>query len=133
MSDTHIATCSCGALTATCRGEPERKSVCFCFACQRRTGSAFSLNATYLREAVTIAGESRDWTRSSDEGFWSRSSFCPTCGTTLFWEIERRPGMISIAAGAFGESDFPRPDVTVYEDQGRPWITIDTGAPIVRM
>lgn len=132
MSTEHIASCSCGALTARCRGEPVRKSICFCFACQRRTGSAFGLNATYADEAVTICGESRAWTRSSDDGFWCRNSFCPTCGTTLFWEIERRPGMISIGAGAFGERDFPRPDVIVYEEQGRPWITIDTGAPIAR-
>jgi hypothetical protein len=52
-----IASCTCGQLNARCMGEPVRISVCHCFECQRRTGSAFSVQATY-READVILGGS---------------------------------------------------------------------------
>lgn len=126
------ASCSCGALTARCEGEPVRRSICHCVACQRRTGSAFGLNCTYERWQVTLDGASTAFTRSSDDGFWVRTSFCPTCGTTLFWEIERRPGMISIAVGGFADPAFPEPRVAIYDECRHPWLRIETIEPLAQ-
>jgi hypothetical protein len=125
-----VASCSCGALTATCEGEPVRRSICHCLDCQKRSGSAFGLNATWPAEKVRIEGESRGYTRPSDEGFWARHYFCPNCGTVLHWEIERRPGMISVAVGAFADPGFPEPTVEVYAERGRSWIRFDTAEPL---
>lgn len=124
------ASCSCGALTATCKGEPVRRSICHCLECKRRTGSAFGLNATYKSEQIEITGPRKAFTRASDDGFWVRTSFCPTCGTTLFWEIERRPGMISLAVGAFADPAFPEPLVAIYTEQCHPWLRFETDQPL---
>ena len=126
MSKTRTASCGCGALTATCTGEPTRRSVCHCHSCQRRTGSAFSLNATWPAGRVRIEGDSTVFTRTSEDGFWGRHHFCPTCGTTLFWEIERRPGEIYVAVGAFADGSFPEPQVSVYREFGHPWLRLET-------
>ena len=114
--------CSCGGLTATVTGEPARISVCHCLNCKRRSGSAFAWQATYPEAQVEVAGGHAHYTRTSDEGFWVRHSFCPTCGTRLFYAIERRPGMISIPAGLFGDPDFPPPAVEVYGERRCPWL-----------
>lgn len=127
-----VASCSCGALQAVCEGEPVRRSVCHCFSCQKRTGSAFGLNATWPEDKVRIEGESRAWTGSGDEGHWVRTHFCPTCGSTLFWTIERRPGMISIAVGCFADPAFPEPEVSVYGERARQWIRFETAAPLAQ-
>ena len=37
-----IASCSCGALTARCAGDPVRVSVCHCLACQIYTDAALA-------------------------------------------------------------------------------------------
>lgn len=120
------ASCACGKLKAVTEGEPVRRSLCHCFACQQRTGSAFGLNATWPADQVRIEGSAKAFTRSSDDGFWARSHFCPECGTTLYWDIERRPGMISIAVGCFTDPAFPQPDIEVYAERGRPWIRFET-------
>lgn len=119
-----IATCSCGALRAQCSGEPARVSVCHCLDCKRRTGSAFSYNATFAAEQVETSGPSNPFTRSSEEGFWGRHHFCPECGDTLFYEIERRPGMITVPVGAFADPDFPPPTVSVYGERRHAWLHI---------
>lgn len=126
--DAREARCACGALRARVSGDPVRVSVCHCLDCKRRTGSAFSWNATYQASAVAIDGPSTSFTRSSDDGFWARTHFCPECGVTVYYEIERRPGKISIPAGAFADPDFPPPRIEVYEERSSPWLP-DLGLP----
>ncbi|HEV2746506.1 MAG TPA: GFA family protein [Allosphingosinicella sp.] len=108
-----------------------RRSICHCLACQRRTGSAFGLNAHWPSERVRIEGESRSFTRSGDEGYWARTHFCPDCGATVFYEIERRPGVISIPVGAFADPCFPEPSVAVYSHRRHPWLRFETALPLV--
>jgi len=48
-----IATCSCGNLTVTARGEPLDVYLCSCTACQRGTGTAFSYAAIFPESAVS--------------------------------------------------------------------------------
>jgi hypothetical protein len=116
------ASCACGALTAKASGDPIRLSVCHCLDCKRRTGSAFSWNAHWPADRVAVAGDFRSFTRGSDDGYWARFHFCPECGVSVFYEIERRPNMISIPAGAFADPDFPPPTVEVYEERRCPWL-----------
>ena len=49
-------------------GEPVRISMCHCFACQRQTGSAFSMQARYPKEQVQVEGRYSDYVRKNDEG-----------------------------------------------------------------
>ncbi len=116
------AACACGRLTARAEGDPVRLSICHCLDCKRRTGSAFAWNATYPEEKVAITGAFSTYERGSDDGFWARHHFCPTCGVSVHYEIERRPGMISIPAGAFADADFPAPGIEVYEERACPWL-----------
>lgn len=53
---------------------------------------------------------------------------CPECGVTIAYEIERRPGMISIPAGAFADPAFPPPAIEVYDERRCPWLP-DFGIP----
>jgi hypothetical protein len=82
----------------------------------------FGWNATFNADQVEILGAYRSFTRGSDDGFWVRHHFCETCGISVFYEIERRPGMISIPAGIFADPDFPPPRVDVYDERRCPWL-----------
>ena len=119
------AACSCGQLAAICEGEPARISVCHCLECKRRTGSAFSNNAWFPDDKVSLEGRSKAFTRVSDAGNRVIYSFCPECGTTVHYKIDARPGLIAIPVGAFATMDFPPPFVSVYHDSRRyPWVEI---------
>ena len=126
------ASCRCGALRARCSGKPARISVCHCLACKARSGSAFSYNATYESSQVETTGSSSLFTRTGDEGNWVRYHFCPQCGSTVYYEIERRPGMISVAVGGFRDPDFPEPRFSVYEGRRHQWVEIRTEGPLDR-
>lgn len=119
------AECNCGQLRATCTGEPDRVSLCHCINCKRRTGSAFAWNASFPASAVTVAGEYRTFARATDLGRTNTYHFCPTCGSTVYYDVEIRPGMISVPAGAFAATDFPKPTVQVFEHRCVSWCVVD--------
>jgi hypothetical protein len=116
------ATCSCGKLTARVSGEPVRNSICHCLACQTRSGSVFAAQARFPADAVRIEGESCEYVRTGEEGGVARFHFCPTCGATVYYQIDGVPGFVSIPIGAFADPHFPQPLVSVYEQRRHAWV-----------
>lgn len=127
------AACSCGQLHLTCEGEPVRISMCHCLACQRRTGAVTSNQAWFPHAQVTeIAGKASEYTRVADSGNPVTFRFCPTCGSTVWWEAAFRPGLIAVAVGAFADPDFPPARHSVWEEHRHGWIDIAESVEIER-
>jgi hypothetical protein len=126
MTD-RLATCSCGQLEVTVRGEPVRISMCHCRACQRRTGSPFGAQARFAENRVEITGQSQIWTRTADSGNDIVFHFCPNCGSTVFYRPLAEPGLVAVAVGAFADPGFPAPTVSVYESRRHPWVGVPDG------
>ena len=119
-----LASCSCGQLRAEVLGDPIRVSVCHCYACQRRTGSVLSAQAGFPRESVAIKGNGTKFVRVGDEGGRFTFTFCPKCGSTVFYVEEGDEEHIAIPVGAFADSSFPPPTVSVYEDCRHFWVSL---------
>lgn len=120
---TREAVCSCGQLRAEVDGDPVRISMCHCLACQRRTGSAFAVQARWPREAVRITGASREFVRHSDEdGEERRFMFCPECGATVYYFTDAE--LVAIPVGALADPEFPVPGVSVWESRKHTWVTL---------
>ena len=98
-----------------------RISICHCLECQKRTGSVFATQARFPRACVTIEGRATQWSRTGDSGGSATFSFCPACGSTVYWEPAGMPGFVSVAVGAFADPGFPPPRVSVYEERQHPW------------
>jgi len=119
---TRTATCACGQLRIACTGDPAKVSLCHCLECQKRTGSTYGVGAFFLREQVEANGSFRTYRRNGDSGFAVNFYFCPDCGSTVFWEPERRPDFIAVAVGSFADPAFPAPSQSVYGERRHPWV-----------
>jgi hypothetical protein len=117
-----LAACVRGQLTASCSGDPAQVSLCHCLACQRRTGSTYGIAAFFPRESVVVAGDSKAYTRSSDSGYPVTFSFCPNCGSTVYWNAERKPDIVAFAVGAFADPAFPAPSQDIYTENRHEWV-----------
>ena len=118
------ATCGCGQLRISCEGEPVRVSVCHCLECQKRSGSAFAVQARWPDAQVSVSGEHREWQRTGDEGSTATFRFCTGCGSTLFYTTDSFPGLTAVAVGGFAEPGFPPPIYSVYEERKHAWVEI---------
>jgi hypothetical protein len=125
MPEERLASCVCGRLRVTCSGKPAKISLCHCLACQKRTGSIYGIAAFFERSRVRVDGGTRSFSRQSDSGFPVVFRFCPECGSTVFWEPQRKPDFIAVAVGAFADPDFPAPSQAVYEEHRHAWVVDD--------
>jgi hypothetical protein len=119
---TRIATCSCGQLRGVVEGEPVRVSICHCSACQKRTGSAFGVQARWLVDRVRTDGDTHVWRRIGDEGSVIDYRFCPRCGSTVWYTQDEAPELIAVAVGAFADSSFPAPARSNYDQRRYAWV-----------
>jgi len=67
--------CLCGDLRVTASGAPRRVGICHCLDCRKHHGALFYAAAVFSQDAVTIAGEARDY---------GGRCFCPRCGSSVF-------------------------------------------------
>jgi len=119
--------CNCGAVRFEV-SEPFAASMyCHCTRCQRRTGTAASVNGRTTPEAFTIV-QGEDRIRSWDPPAGGAAKFfCGDCGSALF---SRSPGSIGIRLGAVDGDPGIRPAYRQYTAYAAAWEPIpDDGLP----
>ena len=130
LSQEREAACTCGQLRLRLAGDPVLVSSCHCLACQRRTGALFGSTSFFARsQIIATMGERRTFRRQGDSGRWLTFNFCPTCGSTVFWDSEATPDMVSVAVGAFADPGFPPPARTVWTTTKHEWLAFPATIP----
>ncbi|HEY7259551.1 MAG TPA: GFA family protein [Gaiellales bacterium] len=120
------AACSCGQLRLTATGEPFATGICHCLACQRRTGTAFGMQAGYSAGQVQVSGRSKEYARTSDEADRRVHvfHFCPECGSTVFYTEPDEPELVVVMTGAFADPSFPAPTESGYTARRHRWVEL---------
>ena len=126
MTEPREASCHCGQLRVTTTAEPFAVSICHCLACQRRTGSAFSMQAGFRAGEVQITGRSSDFSRVSEEADEREHvfHFCPSCGSSVFYTEPDEPDLVIVAVGAFADPSFPPPTESGYDESRHAWVAL---------
>lgn len=107
-------------------GAPLRTSVCHCLNCRARTGSAFAAQARFAADAITLAGEVREWRQTGDEGSVATHRFCPVCGVTCWYTVSAEPDVVAVQWGLFEDPGaLPRPAYSVYETRKFAWVQVE--------
>lgn len=126
---TRTAECACGAFKVKVEGEPVAVGACSCTQCQKRTGSVFGVTALFPKDNVQmVSGSFNTFVRPGDLGTKWSIYFCPTCGSSIFWEGGYIPGLRGIAVGCFADPSFPSPQVAIFNENRHSWVTFPTGA-----
>ncbi|KAL1746747.1 Mss4-like protein [Schizophyllum fasciatum] len=104
MSNT--GSCLCGALRYSFTGEPSAKGLCHCKDCRKISGSAFSMNAMFPADAVTLtAGAPKTYTVAGGSGKPITSFFCGECGSTVWRETPVFAGLRIVKAGTLDDPE----------------------------
>lgn len=67
--------CLCGDVRLVASGQPLRVGICHCMDCRKHHGALFFAAAIFPADAVSVAGETKDF---------AGRHFCPRCGSSVF-------------------------------------------------
>lgn len=75
---------------------------------------------------VEISGDTLKWYDATDQ---VQYGFCSNCGSTLFWRTERKPDLISIAAGTLTPPTGLETVAAIYTDYAGDYHAFDETIP----
>jgi hypothetical protein len=86
--------------------------------------------AAYLlkAEVVRIEGQPSEFSRTAGSITFD-TSFCPTCGTSMFWRSSALPGYVAIAVGCFADPSFPPPTIVAWTSEQHGWVRFPETVP----
>lgn len=98
---THTGGCHCGAVRYEVIGTPQHVALCHCGDCRRSAGAPMVAWAAFAEGELAVT--QGDTTTYNSSGSAMRS-FCPTCGTGLFYRnAEYLPGIVDIQSATLDD------------------------------
>lgn len=73
---------------------------------------------------MKVEGAATTYVRTGDAGGRATFRFCPTCGSTVYFEIDKLPGFIAVPVGAFADPSFPSPVISIYGVRKHAWVDV---------
>ena len=121
--------CGCGAVRFEIDAPLIGAGYCHCTRCQRRSGTAASVNAAPPPGSVRIVqGEERLRAWAPEGGF--EKLFCGECGSALFSRASPEADIAGVRLGAFDDDPGVRPAWRQFVAYAAPWEPIpEDGLP----
>lgn len=110
--------CHCGAVRYAIDGEAVASAVCHCTDCRKASGAPFVGWLMLPEAALEVSGAPKVY-ESSAHG---RRSFCPTCGTSLFYaNAQTLPGLIDVQSATLDDPEAAPPRLHVMGAERLSW------------
>lgn len=115
--------CHCGALRYELSAPPIMIYNCHCTNCQKITGSAFTVSATILENALAFTrGEPKRIEWKADSGNRRFGLFCGDCGSRIANGQIPTIGMLSLRAGTFDDTSWVEPVGDIWMKSAQKWV-----------
>jgi hypothetical protein len=112
--------CHCGAIRYQASGDALTHALCHCSDCRKHAGAPMVGWTMYAQTAVKITKGTPKIYASSAQG---RRSFCPECGTGLFYtNTEILPGIIDIQSATYDNPDAVPPQAHIQTAEQLSWM-----------
>lgn len=122
MESTLTGACLCREVRYTVSGAVRDVVNCHCERCRRITGHFMAASGCDVDDLQFDADRSLRWYEAGPGVFYG---FCGTCGSTLFWRTDGRPGWISIAAGTLDQPTGLRTSSALWTAEAADYHTLD--------
>jgi hypothetical protein len=112
--------CLCGGVRYEVSEPPVSASYCHCKRCQRRTGTAASVQARLAPGSLHVT-QGAELVREFDPLDGWPKCFCSACGGALWSRHPTDEGVVSVRLGTFDEDPGIRPEYRQFVAYAAPW------------
>ncbi len=92
--------CECGAVRFEIEALRDTVTACHCSQCRRTSGHYWASTHGDWDQLKFLNQDGLTWYKSSD---FAKRGFCKTCGSSLFYKMEKDDNGIAIAAGCLDD------------------------------
>jgi hypothetical protein len=119
--------CFCGAVEIRCLVEAKSVVNCHCGQCRRLGGAAFTTWVSLPRQATTLSGTAALTAFAPTENCLRH--FCKHCGSHVFTEDKRIPGILGVPAGVLTTAMRSIPSGHYFFDNKVEWLSCTDSLP----
>lgn len=113
--------CQCGTVRYKVDGAPMHVAICHCIDCRKSAGAPMVSWAMFKAEQFALTQGTVTTFNSSGA---SMRSFCPACGTGLFFTNEDNlPGIVDVQSATFDDPDQFPAQVHIQTAERLGWVT----------
>ena len=117
---THSGQCRCGAIRYQLTGAPQTVALCHCRDCQRSAGAPMVTWAMYPEASLSVTQGQPKTVNSSGTAM---RSFCPDCGSGLFYRNEEiLPGIVDVQTATLDDPEALPPEITIQTAERMNWM-----------
>lgn len=129
--DWYAGGCLCRQLRFRLTADPIIVHACHCRLCQKRSGSAFALNAIIETRCVEpTAGFSETWTAPSESPGGQLVHRCPFCRHSMWaHHPSLGRGLAIVRVGLLDKAERLMPDVHCFTRARHPWVRLPPLTP----
>jgi hypothetical protein len=116
--------CLCGAVRFEVEGEPLFSGFCHCRDCLKATSAGHAPFMGFMRSNFRLQGETRMFGKLSDQGIPTNRHFCPACGSMVYGDGAREPGvddMVTLYAGSLDDPTAFTPQMAIFTRHRPQW------------
>lgn len=119
--------CQCGAVRYRVNGVPQHNCLCHCRDCRKSAGAPMVGWAAFAEHEFAVElGEAATYNSSGA----SMRSFCPKCGTGLFFRnVEFLPGIVDIQTATLDDPDALPPEAHIQVAERISWMETEYALP----
>jgi hypothetical protein len=116
--------CNCDEVRYRVTRAPLTAYICHCHLCQKRTGSAFSMQIVIPADGFELlTGSPIEKERILPGGKRSVSLVCPSCYSRISTRREDYP-TVSIRAGTLDDTGWIKPVAQIWTSSAQPWAIV---------
>lgn len=120
--------CQCGAVRYSSTSEPMVTFNCHCTDCQQASGAPYTTAVAVPRDTVTVTGETRENTLTSDRGTPVHRHHCSSCGAYVYG-ISDGFSATAFNAVTLDDASWIKPEMEVYTASAQPWANMNPELP----
>ena len=114
--------CLCGATRYRVSGAVDNLCCCHCRSCRRASGAPFVAWGTFDVGDFVLGGAPLAQHRSSEK---VARGFCGSCGTSLTYAHDGRPGKLDVALATLDDPRVLHPEFHIWVSHKLPWVILD--------
>ncbi len=112
--------CHCGAIRYELTGSPLHVALCHCSDCRRSAGAPCVSWAMFQEASLTVTAGQPKTINSSGTAM---RSFCPECGTGLFYRnAQILPGLVDVQTATLEDPDVLAPALQIQVAERLAWM-----------